>query len=202
MNWVFDQFYLFGQAYWGLNTALHLFEKIPDRVKGIVVSSGFMIISDDNEKPYDVLGEEGRNNFMRMHKLAREQGMMAVYQDRIDFGQFWGPKVLNTPEILEAFTTAHELTSPVAFVTLPYLTRARRASISSLLQDRGVPLMLLLGEDEKENNRRSYISEMRNDYPATQVTILYDCGHYPTIENPYDFNHTLLNFYAGIAKYS
>jgi pimeloyl-ACP methyl ester carboxylesterase len=41
---------------------------------------------------------------------------------------------------------------------------------------------------------------MRQDYSQTQVVILPHCGHYPTIENPPDFNHALLNFYAGVER--
>lgn len=196
-----DKFYLFGQAYWGANTALHLFERIPDRVKGIIISSSYMIVNDHNETAYDKLGEVGRDNFIRMHKLAREKGMMAVYQDRIDFGQFWGPKVLSSPDILKEFIPAHEQTSPVGFVTVPRLPRAKRENISRMLQERNMPLMLIMGEQEKENNRELFIQEMRADYPGTQTILLPDCGHYPTIENPHDFNSALINFYAGAARY-
>lgn len=192
-------FYLFGQAYWGANTALHLFERIPERILGMVVSSTSMIISDDTRKPYDVLGDAGRANFLRMHQLAREEGMMAVYRDRLEFGQFWGPKVFGSPEILKVFTKAHELTSAAAFVMIPKLTQERRANISRLLKTRDMPLMLLLGEDERKENREFFIAEMRADHPATHVMLVPDSGHYPTIENPDDFNRALLNFFAGVA---
>jgi pimeloyl-ACP methyl ester carboxylesterase len=195
-----DRFYLFGQAFWGANTALHLYECIPERIKGIVISSAYMICSDENRKAYDALGEAGRKNFLRMHALAREQGMMAVYNDRLTSGQFWGPKVLNSPEILETFTEAHETTSPAAFVTIPDLTDARRARIAAALRDRKPPMMMLLGEDEHEHNRRHFISEMRKDYPAVHVMMVPESGHYPTIENPYDFNCALLNFFAGAER--
>ncbi len=196
-----ERFYLFGQAYWGANTALHLFERIPERVKGIVISSASMIISDETHKPYDPLGEAGKKNFLRMHALAREQGMMAVYRDRLEYGQFWGPKVLNSPEILKVFTKAHELTSVTAFVTPPYLTPQRRAAIARRLRERRVPMMLLVGEDEAAHNRKYFISEMREDYPDVHVMMVPQSGHYPTIENPRDFNQALLDFYAGAARY-
>jgi pimeloyl-ACP methyl ester carboxylesterase len=193
-------FYLFGQAYWGANTALHLFDRVSERVRGLVISSASMIISDEVNKPYDPLGETGKKNFLRMHALAREQGMMAVYRDRLEYGQFWGPKVLNSPAILEVFTKAHELTSVAAFVTPPRLPLPRRQQIARTLRDRGVPLMLLVGEDEAPHNRQYFISEMRGDYPATHVMMIPDSGHYPTIENPRDFNQALLDFYAGAAQ--
>lgn len=196
-----DKFYLFGQAYWGANTALHLFERIPDRIKGIVISSAYMIPSDENVKPYEPLGEQAKQNFIRMHQIAREEGMMGVYNARLSNGQFWGPQVLNSPEILAEFTVSHELTSATAFVTLPHLPAPKRANISRLLNERKVPLMLLLGEDEHAHSKVTFIQEMRKDYPDTHVMILPLAGHYPTTENPEDFNRALLNFYAGIQRY-
>lgn len=195
-----ENFYLFGQAYWGCNTALHLFEKAPGRVKGLVVSSAYMIISDENIKPYEPLGEEGKRNFLRMYDTARREGMMGVYNDRLSTGQFWGPVVLNSPEILAEFTTAHEQTSVAAFVTPPFLTEAKRKSISEALNQHKVPMMMLLGEDEKPHGKLHFVEEMRKDYPDVHVIIIPLAGHYPTIENPADFNRALLNFYAGVDK--
>ena len=194
-------FYLFGQAYWGCNTALHLFEKASDRVLGLAVSSAYMIISDENSKPYEFLGEEGKKNFLRMHEIARNEGMMGVYNDRLTSGQFWSPTVLDSPDILAEFVPAHEQTSPTAFVTLPHLTGQKRANISRLLNETTVPLLLLLGEEEKPQTRSHFIEEMRRDYPDTHVMVIPNAGHYPTIENPADFNRALLNFFAGVTFY-
>jgi pimeloyl-ACP methyl ester carboxylesterase len=194
-----NKFWLFGQAYWGANTALHLADRIPERVNGVVISSASMILSDETHKPYDPLGETGRANFLRMHRLAREHGMMAVYQDRLDYGQFWGPKVLGSPEILAVFARAHETTSVTAFVTPPYLTQSRRDRIAATFRQNNIPIMLLVGEDEAAHNRHYFISEMRADIPHIHVMMIPDSGHYPTIENPRDFNQALLDFYAGTA---
>jgi pimeloyl-ACP methyl ester carboxylesterase len=194
-----DKFWLFGQAYWGANTALHLAGRVPERVKGLVISSASMILSDETHKPYDPLGEKGKANFIRMHALAREHGMMAVYQDRVDSGQFWGPKVLNSPEILAAFAKAHKTTSVAAFVTLPYLSQSRRDKIAATLRAHNIPIMLLVGEDESATYRNNFVAEMRADVPDVHVMIIPDSGHYPTIENPRDFNLALLDFYAGTA---
>lgn len=192
-----DRFFLFGQAYWGANIALHLFERIPDRVRAIVISSAYMISTDPGVKTYDLLGETGRNNFIRMHQLARDKGMLAVYEDRKQYGQFWSEKVRTDPEILARFEDAHRHTSPAAFVTIPEISPGRRAAIARLLRERRVPLMLLLGEHDQNNQQ--FIDEMRRDYPDTHTIIIPGSGHYPTIENAADFNRALLNFYARAA---
>ena len=193
-----DKFLLFGQAYWGVSVACSLFNRFPERVRGMIVAATSMIPCDPGEKPYEKLGEEGKKNFLRMHEQARHEGMMAVYQDRIRSGQFWSEKVRGSPEILKEFAEAHRLTSPVAFVQIPFFSHQRRAEVSVKLEQLQLPLMLLLGEQDSHN--AASIKKMREDYSQTQVVILPDCGHYPTIENPHDFNSALLNFYAGAER--
>ena len=193
-----DKFLLFGQAYWGVSVACSLFNRFPERVRGMIVAATSMIPCDPGEKPYEKLGQEGKKNFLRMHEQARHEGMMAVYQDRIRSGQFWSEKVRGSPEILKEFAEAHRLTSPVAFVQIPFFSHQRRAEVSVKLEQLQLPLMLLLGEQDSHN--AASIKKMREDYSQTQVVILPDCGHYPTIENPHDFNSALLNFYAGAER--
>lgn len=188
-----ENFHLFGQAFWGVSTAFSLFNRYPERVKSLIVAATSMLPCDPGEKPYDKLGEIGKRNFLRMHELARNEGMMEVYNDRLSSGQFWSEKVLNTPSILAEFKEAHELTSAVAFVQIPHFSHALRAEVCNKLAKYQPRLMLLLGEQDSHNP--ASIREMRKDYPSTQVIILPDCGHYPTVENPYDFNCALLNFY-------
>lgn len=193
-----NRFLMFGQAFWGVSTALSVYERMPERVRALVLSATSMIPSRPGEKPYEKLGEVGRRNFLRMHELARTSGMMAVYQDRIASGQFWSQTVLNSPTILEAFAEAHRLTSAVAFVQIPHFSHERRDAVCAALEAQRTPLMLLLGEQDSHNQHS--IEVMRRDYPDTHVVILPDCGHYPTIENPADFNRALLNFYAGVER--
>lgn len=190
------RFRLFGQAYWGVSTALSLFARDPSRVQGIVVAATGMIPCDPGEKPYEKLGEAGKRNFLRMHEQARTQGMMAVYEDRKASGQFWSRTVLESPSILAEFAEAHRLTSPTAFVQIPPFSHQLRAEVSAKLEAAGTPLMLLLGEQDSHN--AASIRSMRADYSRTQTVILPGCGHYPTIENPWDFNSALLNFYAAV----
>jgi pimeloyl-ACP methyl ester carboxylesterase len=192
-----DRFSLFGQAFWGVSTALSLYRRMPQRVRAIALSATCMIPSHPGEKPYEKLGEAGKRNFLRMHDLARTRGMMAVYEDRLQSGQFWSEKVRGSPEILREFADAHRLTSPTAFVQIPHFSYERHAEVVRTLREQRTPVMLLLGAQDSHNAHS--LAVMRQDYPQTHVVILPECGHYPSIENPQDFNQALLNFYAGAA---
>jgi 3-oxoadipate enol-lactonase len=194
------RFHLFGQAYWGANIAFNIFRRVPDRVRALVVASAHMISTDPGVPTYMLLPEKGKQNFIRMHAIAREKGMTAVFEDRKSNRQFWHRSIFENADMMADFAEAHRLTSAAAFVTIPHLSHARRAEISHLLKTRRTAAMLLLGADDSNNPQA--IEELRKDYPALHIVLLEGCGHYPTIENPADFNHALLNFYAGAEKYS
>ncbi len=195
-----DRFHLFGQAYWGANIAFNLFRQIPHRVRGLSISSSYMISTDPGAKPYDHLSADAKRNFLHMFELARAQGMEAVFEARKTNRQFWGPRIFEDAAIMEAFAEAHRLTSAGAFVTIPYLSHERRGEIAGMLDQRHMPLMMLLGADDSNNGNA--ITEMRRDCAATHILLLPDSAHYPTIENPQDFNQALLNFYAGAEKFA
>lgn len=195
-----DRFFLFGQAYWGANIAMHLYQRFPQRVRGLIVAAAYIISTDPGVPTYELLPGKGRENFIRMHKLAREQGMMAVYDDRLKYGQFWSEKLRSNERILAKYAEAHKRTSPVAFVTIPHISHERRAEIVKLMHEDEVPLMLLLGADDHGNEQ--FLTEFRKDVPDLHVVLIPDSGHYPTAENPLDFNRALLDFYAGVARYT
>jgi 3-oxoadipate enol-lactonase len=193
------KFFVFGQAYWGANIAMHLYHRFPERVRGLIVASAYIISTDPGVPTYELLEEPGRSNFIRMHKLAREQGMMAVYADRIQYGQFWSERLRADKRLLAKFSDAHRRTSPVAFVTIPHISHERRAAIAAVINGQKVPFMLLLGADDSNNEQ--FIAELRSDVPRVHVLLLPESGHYPTSENPLDFNRAVLNFCAGAARF-
>jgi pimeloyl-ACP methyl ester carboxylesterase len=195
-----DKFFLFGQAYWGANIALHFYQRHAKRVRGLIVASSYIISTEPGVPTHALLGEKGNANFIRMHKLAREKGMMAVYDDRLQYGQFWSEKLRSDKRILAKYAEAHKRTSPVAFVTIPHISHDRRAEIVKVMKEDNVPFMLLLGADDSNNEQ--CITEFRQDLPDVHIALIPEAGHYPTAENPLDFNRTLLDFYAGAARYA
>ena len=194
-----ERFFLFGQAYWGANIAMHLYQRFPERVRGLIIASSYIISTDEGVPTYELLGEVGRNNFVRMHKLAREQGMMAVYEDRLKYGQFWSDKLRSDKRVLAKYAEAHKRTSATAFVTIPHISHQRRADVAKLINTDKVPFMLLLGADDSNNEQ--CITELRADVSDLHTVLVPEAGHYPTAENPLDFNRVLLDFYAGAARY-
>ena len=191
--------FLFGQAYWGVSTALTFFLHHPEMVRGIVTASCQIISSDDGGNPFDHLKEETKKGFLRMHELARTQGMSAVFEERKRLKTFWGDRVLNDPEILRRFADMYKKTSPTAFLPFPPPSHTRRREIASRLRETRIPLLLLMGAEDSHTDEM--IADMRADYPDTHVLLLHKTGHYPTIESPKEFNRALLDFYAGIRMY-
>lgn len=191
--------FLFGQAYWGVSTALTFFHHHPEMVRGIVTAACQIISSDEGGNPFDQLKEETKKGFLRMHELARTKGMSAVFEERKRLKTFWGDRVLNDPEILRRFAGMYEKTSPTAFLHFPPLSHTRHKEIAATLRATRIPLMLLMGSEDSHTDEM--IADMRADYPGTHVLLLHKCGHYPTIESPNEFNRAMLDFFAGINAY-
>jgi pimeloyl-ACP methyl ester carboxylesterase len=190
-----ETYYVLGQAFWGGSAAGHLLDLDFPRVKGIIFSSSSLLSMDDGVPPYKMLGPQGVARFERMIALARSEGMMGVYEERIRSKQFWSERVLNSPEILARFADMHRATSPTAFANFPHFSHAKKKSIVAKIRQEQVPVMVMLGSDDSDTEK--LVRGAREDYDQTHVITLPDCGHYLAIENPLDFNLAVSNFVGG-----
>lgn len=189
--------FVLGQAYWGVNTAMTFFYHHPEMVRAVVAATCQMI-SSDTGSPNDTLDDKTRLQFERMHDLARSKGMMAVYEERKTLRTFWSESLLNNEDIMDRFAKMYAESSPTAFLNFPSLSHERRAATASQLRETATPVMVLLGVEDSHND--NVIRDMRHDIPDCHVVILPNCGHYPAIENPRDFNRAVANFFSGIQK--
>ena len=194
-----NDFYVLGQAYWGVSIALSMFLRHQAKVKGIVTASCNLISSKADENPHDSLGEEARSNFLRMQHIARTQGMSALFEERKLIKTFWSPRLLANQDILSRFSEMYAQTCPHAFCNFPKVSPERHAEITQALRSTGVPLLMLMGAEDSHNE--SMIAATRKDYEKSQIVLVPDAGHYPAIEAPRDFNNAVLNFLAGVRTY-
>lgn len=194
------QFFVLGQAYWGVSVSLTLFLKWQERVRGIVAASCNLIASGEGANPYDGLGEEARANFIRMQEIARTQGMMALFEERKRIATFWSKRLIENQKILDQFAQMYAVTCPQAFCKFPKVSPQRYREICAALNRTGVPLLMLMGAEDSHNE--SMIASMQSDYGKAQILFIPAAGHYPAIENPASFNSAALNFFAGCRLYS
>ena len=189
--------HLLGQAYWGVNTVSHFFAKHPERVKTLILSSWYpeVTATQDRELPQKIV-----DGFVRMKDVARTKGMRAVLDERKKTMTFWTPKILDDREIMGRFERMYEQCSAYAFLNGPIVTEESRRKVVEQLNERRIPVLNLLGIHDP--NPDEVARKMKALYPATQTVILADCGHYPAIENPQDFNAAVLNFLAGACAYA
>jgi 3-oxoadipate enol-lactonase len=120
---------------------------------------------------------------------------MGVYEERLRSNTFWSKRVLGDPDILARFADMHRSTSPEAFANFPHFSHERKRSILATLEQRQIPVMLLLGADD--THTEPLVRSIRKDVPGAHVSFLPDCGHYIAIENPLDFNLAVSNFVGG-----
>jgi 3-oxoadipate enol-lactonase len=194
-----ERVFVVGQAYWGVSTAMTLFYHHPEMVRGIVAAACNIIPSPPGGNPFDDLGETAKRNFHRMQDMARDQGLMAVFEERKRLRTFWSEKLLNNPAVMARFAAMYAETSPTAFRHFPLISHERHAAILASLKRERLPVMMLMGAEDSHND--SMIALMRKDYPDTHVVLIPDSGHYPASENPGDFNRAIMDFCAGVARF-
>ena len=131
-----------------------------------------------------------------MIALAREKGMMGVFEERLNSKTFWGPSLLGSPEILARFAEMHVQTSAAAFSNFPRFSKARLAEVLERIEQHKPSVMLLMGAEDSHNE--PMMANMRRMIPDIHIAILPYCGHYLAIENPQDFNRAVYNFLSGV----
>lgn len=193
-----DSCYLLGQAYWGVSTTANFCADHPEMVKAWIPVSCQIMETPDGQGFFDGdnLSDDLKQGFRRLFEVARTQGMAAVFEERKKTKTFWGPKVFNTPHILELFRQMYATTSPITFLNFPFIRPARKKQITEVLNARQIPTLLLMGSHDPDPD--AIIAIMKQDYPNAHALIVPDCGHYVAIENPSDFNRAVLNFIAGV----
>lgn len=191
--------YILGQAYWGATSIFNFFARHPEMVKGIIPVGCNLFATPDGEGFLDQVDDALKADFVRMHDIARTQGMLAVFEERKKLRTFWCDKLMNSPHIMESFRKMYEVTSPLTFINFPVMREAGKQAILAALQKTQVPLMMLMGLDD--SRPREMVAAMQRDYPNTHSVLLPDCGHYVAIENPADFNRAVMNFIAGVSAY-
>ena len=191
-----ERFCVLGQAYWGVSTAAHVFARHAERIDGIVFAACDLVATDESADLFTILGEQAAANFHKMIALAREKGMMGVFEERLNSKTFWGPSLLNSPEILTRFEEMHRQTSATAFSNFPRFSKARLAEVLEKIEQHKPSVMLLMGVEDSHNE--PMMANMRHMIPGIHIAILPYCGHYLAIENPQDFNRAVYNFLSGV----
>ncbi len=190
--------YLLGQAYWGVSTIGTFYARHPEMVKAIIPVSCELLATPDGHSLFDGLSEELKAGFIKLHDVARKDGMDAVFEARKQTRTFWGEKVLNSPHIMALFKQMYHETSPITFLNFPLMRPADKQRIVDALNTHQIPMMMLMGEQDPAPGKN--IAAMKSDYPNCHGLILPDCGHYIALENPADFNRAVLNFIATVSS--
>jgi 3-oxoadipate enol-lactonase len=191
-----DSCYLLGQAFWGVSTISYFFQKHPEMVKALIPVSCDLNSQREEKKNFNRLREKIESGIVRMQEIARSEGMPAVFEARKTLKTFWSDKVLNTPEIMERFEQMYRETPVLTFLNFPVMPDARRHEIAAAFAETNVPVMLVMGVEDSIPFQMA--RNLKQDCPQLHTVFLPECGHYPAIENPYDFNLAVLNFLAGV----
>lgn len=195
-----DSCYLLGQAAVGINVIATFFLHHPKMVKALICSSGGTLARRPEEEASSADVQQATAGLQHLAQVARERGMMAVLEERKRTRTFWSDRILNNPEIWSRFEVMYEQAAAQAFLSIPQrMDEEQKRKIVAHFQKHRVPVFQLIGDEDM--NAAQTIRNMREFCPRYHGVVLPECGHYPAIENPHDFNVAVLNFLAGVRTY-
>lgn len=135
--------------------------------------------------------EEGYSNRMTLAKRIEGYGMAKFISKRID--KFMCPHTFNTkPEIVNHLKEMILGTSPEGSAAAQR-GRAERRDHTNILKDIFCPTLIIVGDQDVFTPIES-ANYMHTRIPGSQLAIIYQSGHIPSMEQPEEFNLILKKF--------
>jgi pimeloyl-ACP methyl ester carboxylesterase len=168
----------------GGQIALELYRLRPQLFKGLVLA--------DTDARAE--GKEGYHERIALSQQIRTHGMQKFTDERIH--KFLCPQTFATkPAIVAHLTEMMTTTSPAGSAAVQR-GRAERRDHTSLLKEIICPTLIIVGEEDAFTPIPT-AGYMHTRIPGSQLSIIKDAGHIPSMEQPEKFNDTLAAFLSS-----
>ena len=169
----------------GGQIALEIFRLKPLLFKGL-------ILADTDARSEN---EEGYNNRMTLAQRIEDYGMAKFISERIN--KFMCQHTFNTkPEVVTHLEEMIVTTSPEGSAAAQR-GRAERRDHTIILQDICCPTLIIVGDQDAFTPIES-ANYMHTRIPGSEMAIISQSGHIPSMEQPDEFNLLLKKFLAKI----
>ena len=176
--------YLAGHSMGGM-VAQEFVLRHPEVVRALV------LVDTAADMPQGISWQEGA----RLVKLARTQGMEAVFEENLKSplpGQQW---VAENPQFIDLWRQQFLMTSAEAYIYCGQTLHNRRPLLDELSQIR-VPTLVVCGALDEP-----FLGPSRRIHAriaGSQLVIIEGSGHTPALEKPQEFNQALLSFLTEV----
>jgi len=131
----------------------------------------------------------------RLLELARTEGMEAVFEEMLRTQPLGSQLAEENPELIDVWREQFLMTSLEGYLYCGEAVGKRRPLLEELSQIR-VPTLIVCGELDEPFLEPS--QRMHQRIADSELIIIADASHTPTLEKPSEFNQTLLSFLARV----
>jgi pimeloyl-ACP methyl ester carboxylesterase len=157
----------------------------PEMVRALV------LVDTAADLPQGILWKERA----RLLELARTEGMGAVFEEMAETPPLGSQLAEAHPELIDIWREQFLMTSPEGYFYCGQIIASRRSALEELAQIH-LPTLIICGELDEPFLAPS--QRMRQTIPGSELAIIADAGHTPTLEKPLEFNEALLSFLARV----
>lgn len=161
--------------------ALRAIERHPERFRGLILC--------DTRSEAD--GNDGKIKRANQAKTVKLEGIKKFAEPFLK-GVFYEKTFQDKPETITIIREVIERTSPIAVAGILLALAARTDSTPSLYNIK-VPTLILVGQHDALTPP-SAAQAMRERIPRAEIHIVPKAGHLSNLENPEDFNGSLITF--------
>jgi len=158
----------------------------PEMVRALI-----LVDTSAQAPPTAALGEPAR-----LVQIARSQGMEAVFEEMLNASPLFSPLVGAANSFyIEKWREQFLLTSVEGYVYCGQAIHNRRSLLDELHRIE-IPTLIICGALDEHFLEGS--CQMRERIAGSELVIIPDSGHVPTIERPQEFNRIVASFLARV----
>ena len=176
--------YLVGHSMGGM-VAQEFVLRHPEMVRALV------LVDTAADLPQDIPWEERA----RLMELARTDGMEALFEEVAQTPPLGSQMIEENPQLIDIWREQFLMTSLEGYLYCGEAIGSRRPLLEELSQIR-VPTLIICGELDEAFLEPS--QRMHEAIPDSELVIIVDAGHTPTLEKPEEFNEALLSFLTKV----
>jgi 3-oxoadipate enol-lactonase len=183
-----DSFHLGGLSMGG-QIIMEMFRQAPDRVKSLIFADTFA--GPDTPEAKKTRNEQAT-------RLEKEG--MDGYANEVIGKMIRREHVELMPEVAAHVMKMMKGTSPVAAATAMRARGERINYLKEVLPQINIPTLVIVGRQD-EFTPVAKAEELRDNLQNCKLILIEDAGHMPNMEQPEEFNKTVIDFLENISTY-
>jgi pimeloyl-[acyl-carrier protein] methyl ester esterase len=181
----FDQVTIIGSSIGGL-IALKLYEKFPEEVRRMIFVGSMPKFSKSKDYPHGL--DIGKMRALGEHLKTDYPSIVNIF-----FRSLFTRQERQTRRFKWIQKFRRDERMPMKQALLEYLDIMEREDLREVLQRVRVPVQFINGREDEICNKET-VAFLKKLSPASRFDFFEQCGHFPFLSKPYEFNQVMEEF--------